>query len=442
MNKRNKHTSVILRSLIVGSALALAAWHGDVARTRAALAMTLAIPKALPLPPLQVPLVKVTSLPVVPVIAARNAQQVRLRLFSSSVVRTLFMSAPASDGLHLGSDVFHRTVVVTIAGGQVHLQMGHKVILGSSLILSTTKGKNIWLRPVGRKAMATSGQIRLTVHKGTLEIVNVLELEDYLMGIVEPELGSLTGPEEAMKAQIIAARSYILAVRDRHPGDDFDFCDSDHCQMYTGMVHFPQKFITAAATTRGLYLRYKNAPAAAFFHHSCGGMTEAIEDVWPGTPVAYLKRVKDSDQEYLGNRGTLWHFAVDRKSFLKLLVQQNWVGPHDALENLKVIRTDASGRAQQILIQGNQQRWIKAAVFRNAVNHYFRSEVLSSLLFQISITPSQVRFEGRGWGHGVGLCQAGAMGMARQGKTYDQILQHYYSGTTLARLPSTDKVSH
>ena len=239
-----------------------------------------------------------------------------------------------------------------------------------------------------------------------------------------------------MKAQLIAARSYILAVRDRHPGEDYDFCDSAHCQMYTGHLRFPLKFRNAAAACRGLYLRYKNAPAAAFFHHSCGGSTAAIEDVWPGGAVPYLRRVqKDSDQEYLGGKGTLWHFSIDRKAFMKLLVQEGWLGKHDALERLKVIRMDGSGRAQQILIEGNSQRWVKASVFRNAVNRRFHSEVLPSMLFQISSSGSLIRFEGRGWGHGVGLCQAGAMLMAREGKTYRQILQHYYPGTTIARLP-------
>jgi len=433
MNRTRRHTSLIVRSVIVGAALAVVAWQENGGHTKAVLAMPIALPKIPIMAPGGVLRHRTLVPPLEPVVPARHGQWVRLRLFSTFKVHSLIVTG--NDGLRVGSQVFREGATATVSGGQVRLQIGKKEVSGPLILLTSADQKMMTLKPRHGTKIVTPGHLRLRVRQGNLEVVNVLDLEDYLLGIVEPELGSLNMPEEGIKAQMIAARSYILAVRDRHPGEDYDFCDSAHCQMYTGHIRFPPKFRNAAAACRGLYLRYKNAPAAAFFHHSCGGSTAAIEDVWPGPAVPYLRRVKDSDQEYLGGKGAIWHFSIERKSFMKFLVQEGWLRKHDALENLKVIRTDGSGRAQQILIEGNTQRWVKASTFRNAVNRYYHSEVLLSTLFHISSTGSQIRFEGRGWGHGVGLCQAGAMLMAREGKTYRQILQHYYPGTTIARLP-------
>ncbi len=359
-------------------------------------------------------------------------RKVRVLLFSEQPVFEL--SIAGEGGLVMDGYLLHENAKVEVAGEKVRVRSGQIVQLASKIGFVSASGQGLILKRTRRVKVLTTGDITVEARKGHLFVVNRLNIEDYVAGIVEPEIGSLNFPVEALKAQLIAARSYALAVRDRHARDSVDFCDSAHCQVYAARLRYPAQYCSALTAVKGVYLRYKGRPAAAFFHHSCGGSTAAVEEVWPVAPVSYLQPVKDNARETLGAKGWEWSFTVDRSVLVQFLVHQKWLGAQDALETFKVIQTDRSGRAKQILLQGNVQRWIRARSFRALVNTCFKSEVLPSMMFTITLSPRRVRFDGRGWGHGVGLCQAGSVYWARHGQSYQDILRHYYPGTDLARL--------
>jgi stage II sporulation protein D len=254
---------------------------------------------------------------------------------------------------------------------------------------------------------------------------------------VEPELGSANLPEEVMKAQLVASRSYLLAVHDRHPGKVYDFCDSPHCQVFRGVPANTSALQHASEACRREYLTFRGKPAAAFFHHSCGGMTASIEDVWPGAKIPYLQRVQDgpANRAYC-RKGMLAFWAVkkDIAWMKKALVRAKLMKQEETLEKLEVVRMDKSGRAHEILIEGTRQHWVSAAAVRVAINRQADKEIVYSLMFKVSRQGSLFVIKGRGWGHGVGLCQEGAIEMAREGKTYREILNHYYPGTKIDQL--------
>jgi stage II sporulation protein D len=158
-----------------------------------------------------------------------------------------------------------------------------------------------------------------------------------------------------------------------------------------------------------------------------------VADVWGTGETPYLAGVPDN---YCSQgRRAHWSFHAGRAALRACLAEAGWIQDADALDTLRVVTFDRSGRADQVLIQTQHPLWVPASGFRQALLRYFKSEVLPSTLFQVSRSGSEFVFTGRGWGHGVGLCQTGAIGMASKGKSYREILAHYYPGTELDRLP-------
>jgi stage II sporulation protein D len=386
--------------------------------------------------------------PVAPVTASplkRTAQLVRVHIFADAKVDTLKLQSKG--GL---SVVPHRKKL----GGVLTLSVDHDrlVLKQASLVVMTTprikvfpivQGGTIEMQRPHAAPRSTAGELLFSVKDGHLLVINVLDLDTYVMGVVQPELGSLNLPIEALKAQLVASRSYILALGDRHPKQEFDFCDTAHCQVFAGIGHYPSRFLKAAAATRGVYLSYKGKPAAAFFHHSCGGQTASIQDIWRGPQVPYLRRVQDgpADHPYCGiGSRQQWHFTATASALRNCFAKKNWIHGREALDSVRVIRFNLSGRAAQVLIQSSQPRWVSAETLRSEINRYFGREVLLSTWFTITRIGDSYDFRGKGWGHGVGMCQVGSIAMAKHGFTYQQILSHYFPGTTLSEIPAEKKV--
>jgi stage II sporulation protein D len=374
----------------------------------------------------------------------RTAQLVRVHLFADARVDTVILESKG--GLSVVPKRKKLEGAATLVVEQNRIVLKHKslIVLSAPRIkVFPINGGVIEIRRPHATARRTAGELLFSVKDGHLQIVNVLDLDTYVMGVVQPELGSLNLPIEALKAQLVASRSYILALGDRHPKQDFDFCDTTHCQVYAGIGQYPARFIKAATATRGVYLSYKGRPAAAFFHHSCGGETASVQDIWPGPKVPYLRHIQDGPTDHpfcgIGSRQQ-WHFTATISALHSCFQKENWIHGREALDSVRVIRFNLSGRAAQILIQSSQPRWVGAEAFRHAVNRYFGREVLLSTWFTVSRVGNSYEFRGRGWGHGVGMCQVGSITMAKRGYTYQQILTHYFPGTNLSEIPAEKKV--
>jgi len=363
--------------------------------------------------------------------------EIRVRLFSLKNVK--FLGVFSDKGLTISGKRFNGRVQFSVQKGKIQLTHRGRVISRSSTFtIKPHKNSLMQLNIPPDKRRQTRGQLRLTLYKGHMILVNQLLLDDYLPGIVEPELGSLQVSPEAMKAQMIAGRSYLLSLRERHNREGYEFCDAPHCQAFAGVVTDEPILTQAARETQGVYLTYKGKPAAAFYHHSCGGATTAAHDVWPGRPMPYLTRVKDGTPTYCRNdTKASWVFTRSPETLEGIFKKLRWIPRKDHLTNVSVLRTDAHGRAMSILVQSRNNRTIiEAGAFRRGLNRFYKKELIYSTMITITQEPGNYVFKGKGWGHGVGLCQAGAMSMAKKGKTHKQILKHYYPGTHLSKLTS------
>ncbi len=361
--------------------------------------------------------------------------EVRIRLFTSRKIRFLTVDSPS--GLIISGKRLQRKAKFSVYQGKIQLADGSRVIARSTSFTIRPQRQGLLMASLGTpQSRSTRGEMRLTLYKGQILVINQLRLEDYLPGIVEPELGSLNVGAEAMKSQMIAGRSYLLSLRERHRREGYEFCDSPHCQAFTGIPKDSPRLTQAAKETSGLYLTYKGKTVTAFYHHSCGGTTASYSDIWPGGPRRYLTRVKDGEPAYCRHdRKASWVFKRSPQALEGAFKRLGWIRPSQSISEVKVLRTDPHGRALSVLLTTKDQRIVlDAGAFRRGLNRFFGQELIYSTAFTLTREPATYIFKGRGWGHGVGLCQMGAMEMARQGKTYQQILMHYYPGTHLAKL--------
>lgn len=263
-------------------------------------------------------------------------------------------------------------------------------------------------------------------HRGAgLTAVNIVPVDDYLLSVVPEEMPT-DWPAEALKAQSVAARSFALKSRGRHAAEGYDLCTTTHCQLYKGIASEKTASTAAVRATRGEVLTYGAQPIEALFHTDSGGMTESSEDVW-GSHVPYLRAVRDTPLGTMPWAKTMSKADLEKK----LAAKGHAIGRLRAIElsPLAVGRAakdrTASGRVKAMTVTGTKGSvTLSGTAWRSLLG-------LKSTLFSAKLTKDSVTFTGFGAGHGLGISQWGAKRLAETGKSYADILHHYYTGVTL-----------
>jgi stage II sporulation protein D len=250
--------------------------------------------------------------------------------------------------------------------------------------------------------------------------VNVVDLEAYLRGVVPAEVPA-EWPAAALEAQAIAARTYTVANLD--PAAPYDICATLLCQVYEGVAAEDPRTDAAVRATEGLVVRAGGEVARTYYHADSGGRTASAAEVW-GYDRSYL-RTREDVAVASPHRGWTATLAPARLA-AALAAEGRDVGTPT---RLRIVETSASGRASRAVIEGTAGA---ATLAGPRLTRVLRGAGLKSTRVT-STGPLSVR--GDGWGHGVGLSQYGAMGLARQGRTAEQILRFYYPGTRVAALP-------
>lgn len=268
------------------------------------------------------------------------------------------------------------------------------------------------------------GGVRLNKVKGSLTVINLVPVEEYLRGVVAKEMIP-SFPLEALKAQTVAARSFAMKNRGRHAADGFDLCPSTHCQVYDGVAEF-DSVDRAVYGTFGKILMFKGKIADANFHTDSGGMTENVVDVW-GTAAPYLIAVRE-----LLKLGEPWTVKVDAKDFSSRFDDGFGEVKSVKLSELTIGKEaedrSSSGRVKSAKIIGTKKTLTLTG------NDLRRKFSLPSTLFDIKLDGDEVIFTGYGRGHGVGMSQLGAKSYAEDGWSYEKILEHYYHNAELKKV--------
>jgi SpoIID/LytB domain protein len=321
--------------------------------------------------------------------------------------------------------------------------------------------EGLWAGEDPKSLRRYAGELELTRDaSGMLALVNVVDLEAYARGVINAEMEP-NYPPEALKAQAVAIRSVALATLGRHRADGFDCCAEAHCQAYRGISGQTPVGNAAVDATRGQVLTYGGRLANAVYHAACGGHTENSSDVWGGPEVPYLRGVPDNaragnpgadgyraeDQrlreyltgappancrqpDYLNPTRFRWVRALTREQIEKSLADIVGIGE---LIDLRPLQRGASGRIVRLEVRGTQgaSTLSPESVIRRALGGLPSSAFVVDRYCDDRGRPVVFVLWGAGWGHGVGMCQAGAAGMAQAGRTYREILAKYYLGTEI-----------
>ncbi|MFH1379618.1 MAG: SpoIID/LytB domain-containing protein [bacterium] len=294
-------------------------------------------------------------------------------------------------------------------------------------------GKEIKINPLDNGLVKINGsryrgKIIIRVYDDSrIKVINQLFLEDYLNGILALEI-SPKWPYEALKTQAVISRTYALKNMTRHEKEGFNLCALSHCQVYGGVDGESALIKQAVLETKGMVLQYRGNLAQTVFFSTCGGHTEQVDHIWKWNSVPEYLKGRSCTYCTQSARYRWTEFAPHKH----LLAALQMFGIEKPIKSIKVASRYASGRAAYIMIRhGGKTQKIKAHKFRMAAG----PNIIRSTNIQ-SITRSKIgfTFTGKGFGHGVGLCQWGAKGMAEKGKTYEEILKYYYPGTQIKKI--------
>jgi SpoIID/LytB domain protein len=316
-----------------------------------------------------------------------------------------------------------------------------------------------------REDRSYSGPLEVTIAKdGALQVVECIDLESYVEGVVPAEMPS-SWPEAALQAQSVAGRTEIVAkIGTRHLADGFDLCATEHCQAYGGLNRRVPATTAAARATRGEILMEDARPIDAVYSLNCGGHTENVENVWSLNADPALRGRLDA----LGNSEELPSPIGKREIDLWVRGRPDvlcaeysrpanfrWTKTYSADEidalvaakldvgdvvNIIPLERGVSGRLKSLSVVGTLGEKVihKELPIRSLFGGLYSAAFVLEKQRDDSGKLVSVTFIGAGRGHGVGMCQDGARGMASHGADYRQILEHYYSGATVVRLYGTE----
>ena len=301
-----------------------------------------------------------------------------------------------------------------------------------------------WEQKVDQKF---GGALKFIPENGKITAINRIGMEDYLLSVISSEMKA-SCPLESLKAHAVISRSWLLArVDDREKGleniphRNFDVCADDHCQRYQGLTMATgDKVRQAIDETWGKVLRYDGELCDARYSKCCGGVTEVFSTCWEDRDFPYLSSVSDPycdchDEHILStvlNDYDLetrdfhdWEVRMSRAEVSELFARRTGsnVG---IIRELVPLERGASGRIKYLKVTGTEGEVTIGKEL--AIRRAFSESHLKSSWFDPQWEGDTLVLKGKGWGHGVGLCQIGAAVMASKGYSYEQILEHYYAG--------------
>lgn len=308
-----------------------------------------------------------------------------------------------------------------------------KIATGANAVVLSVNGYNKFIVDGSASARVTTdngivdlkktkyrGEIAMYVNNSTITPIDFIDSEQYLYGVVPSEMPA-SWPVEALKAQSVAARTYIISSIGKH--GVYDICDSVHCQTYNGINSEYQNSTEAVQATAGKCIYSNGSLIEAFYFSSDGGATLSSEDVW-GTPLSYLVGKKDIYEKDCKK----WERVFTYTDLTNIAYKKGYgVGNVTAL----VAGYDDNGIVTSLTFKGSSG---SKTVIKEEVRTAFNVSAdgsLSSRNFTVTNGSNGVTVTGKGYGHNCGMSQYGAKAMAEAGKNYIDILKFYYTGVEI-----------
>lgn len=357
-----------------------------------------------------------------------------------------------------------------------------------------------------REKESFRGSLKIITDGKSVHAINLIAIEEYLVSVISSEMSPKCNIN-LLKAHAVISRSWVLSqiertkttgtldsqhergsntedeiIRwyDREDHSLFDVCADDHCQRYQGITRiYTDRAAQAVSQTNGLVLTYHDHICDARFSKSCGGISEAYENIWEPVPHEYLSpvvdykfepdemeldlRVERNAEEWIKNSPSAfcntsdkkileqilpeydqstrdfyrWSVTYSQQQIAKLLLEKTGIDFGQVLDFVPVER-GYSGRLSRLKIVGSKKTMVigKELEIRKALSksHLYSSAILFEKEVNADGVPTTFRIIGAGWGHGAGLCQIGAAVMAERGYNFDEILLHYYKAAKITKI--------
>lgn len=358
------------------------------------------------------------------------AQQMRVGVFRDHQVSRVVLAYNEGsynvigDSTEYGTILSNEFVDISLApGNKLVLKMGvREVATVSKVVLVATKLDNSLTysprSPGTIKERKYRDDVEITAGESGLTIVNLVDMHNYLSGVVESEGGG--GKELAYyEVQALMSRTYALKYRDKHTKEGFGLCDRVHCQAYHNMLRFTPTIDTAVRKTEGMVMvDQKYQLVDSYFHANCGGQTSEPDYVW-NNKISYLNTFKDTFCIY--TKQATWEKRIPQDEWRDFLVKYYDYPVSDSVLGPMIFTFNQSERSAFF-----HYPWLGIPL------RDIRTEFsLKSTFFNCYPEGTDVVLRGRGYGHGVGLCQEGAMKMAKFGYSYLQIALYYFPGVKI-----------
>ena len=354
-----------------------------------------------------------------------SADRVKVRLFSTNTVDLLNVSFDLGTyDLFNGDSVLIDASVgdgksgeLTPTGGMIHVAIdgydygNHKKVI----FKATDTACILCLNPRNIKQRTYEGNLIVTVNKsGKLQLINDVEFETYLAGVVQSEIYG--ADPEIFRVQAIISRTWALRNINKHKADGYNFCDQVHCQAYLNRCVRPEIMLGTMLSSGMTIVDAGGSLIETPFHSNSGGETANSEDVWRNA-VPYLRSVPDT-----------FSYRMRQSEWVKVVTEEKWLN-YFANKHKLDIRNDSI--RQELLNFSQSTRKVRLC---NVPLTRIRTDFqLKSTFFSVLYDSAahRVTLSGHGFGHGVGLSQEGAIRMVNMGIAYDSIIRHYYSGAQI-----------
>ncbi len=365
---------------------------------------------------------------------AENDEVLSIRIFSQIKVQSFIIKSEIgnyslwANGIEILNTITNPSIKLTCINDSIELKSADRLVGKFKRIKFSCADQDatfqIKMLLPERKPRLYQDNMLVDVEQGYLKCVNEIELDNYICGVVQAESGRLSHPE-FYKVQTILARTFALAHIQKHALEGFSLCDHTHCQAYFGKPTELNIIKSVFETKNKIVVDENLNLIEAAFHSNSGGQTLNSEDVW-GSKLSYLRSVNDTFSLKMPN--AKWERKIAKDDWLSYLkIKHNY--PIDD-EDAKLLAFNFKQDTRKPFLESNN---IKVPL--KIVRTDFQ---LKSTYFSIMPKGDSLIFKGKGFGHGVGMCQEGAMRMAKLGYTYLDILNFYYQNTQLIDLRLLD----
>lgn len=362
-----------------------------------------------------------------------QAEKVKVRLFTNNTVKNLNISFDlGSYNLYADNDQLledmvgeGRSVLIRPEKGKLHVSVNETDYGTFSTVRleATDTACILCINPEGNKQRTYEGDLEVKLLKsGSLLLINHVEFETYIAGVVQSEIYG--HHPDIFRIQSIISRTWALRNINKHQADGYNFCDQVHCQAYLNRCMRPDIMMGAIQSSGETLVDSAGALIETPFHSNSGGETANSEDVWR-TALPYLRSVEDT-----------FSFGMRQSEWVKSVSIDRWL---NYFRNTHKIDTQDSAILDTLLHFSQEHR--KVRLLGIPLTRIRVDWQLKSTFFSISVdsTTQNVILHGRGYGHGVGLSQEGAIRMVELGIPYDSILHHYYTGAILHNDPNANR---